>query len=107
MGLLVTAAWLWRLEPGDGHPAGLPDPVLPTGASVGLSFMPLDAKILARVEPREAGAASALLQTLQWLGGTLGLSVLFTVFVQRPGTRPAPRPRCSPRSRRAPSVRAP
>jgi hypothetical protein len=42
--------------------------------------MPLNATILAGVEPREAGAASGLLQTLQWLGGTLGLSILVTVF---------------------------
>ncbi|MEV0209702.1 MFS transporter [Streptomyces sp. NPDC050788] len=81
MGLLVTAAaWLWRLEPGDGYASGLLGPLLLIGIGVGLSFMPLNATILARVEPREAGAASGLLQTLQWLGGTLGLSVLVTVF---------------------------
>ncbi|MFJ6081794.1 MFS transporter [Streptomyces sp. NPDC092369] len=81
MTLLVTAsAWLWRLEPGDGYAAGLLGPLLLIGLGVGLSFMPLNATILARVEPREAGAASGLLQTLQWLGGTLGLSVLVTVF---------------------------
>jgi EmrB/QacA subfamily drug resistance transporter len=81
MGLLVVAtAWLWRLEPGDGYPAGLLGPLLLMGVGVGLSFMPLNATILARIEPREAGAASGLLQTLQWLGGTLGLSVLVTVF---------------------------
>ena len=81
MGLLVAAAaWLWRLEPGDGYPAGLLGPLLLMGIGVGLSFMPLNATILARIEPREAGAASGLLQTLQWLGGTLGLSVLVTVF---------------------------
>ncbi|MFF4797735.1 MFS transporter [Streptomyces sp. NPDC001351] len=81
MGLLVAAAaWLWRLEPGEGYPAGLLGPLLLMGIGVGLSFMPLNATILARIEPREAGAASGLLQTLQWLGGTLGLSVLVTVF---------------------------
>ncbi|WP_406446487.1 MFS transporter [Streptomyces sp. NBC_01613] len=81
MGLLVAAtAWLWRLEPGDGYPAGLLGPLLLMGIGVGLSFMPLNVTILARIQPREAGAASGLLQTLQWLGGTLGLSVLVTVF---------------------------
>ncbi|MCI3277174.1 MFS transporter [Streptomyces cylindrosporus] len=78
--LVVAAAWLWRLEPGDGYAAGLLGPLLLMGAGVGLSFMPLNATILARIEPHEAGAASGLLQTLQWLGGTLGLSVLVTVF---------------------------
>ncbi|MBO4257308.1 MFS transporter [Streptomyces griseorubiginosus] len=81
MALLTTATgWLWRLRPGEGYAAGLLGPLLLIGVGVGLSFMPLNATILARVQSREAGAASGLLQTLQWLGGTLGLSVLVTVF---------------------------
>jgi MFS family permease len=81
MSLIAAAGvWLWRLEPGDGYPSGLLGPLLLLGVGIGLSFMPLNVTILARVEPREAGAASGLLQTLQWLGGTLGLSVLVTVF---------------------------
>ncbi|MFF3411250.1 MFS transporter [Streptomyces sp. NPDC002742] len=76
----VAAGWLWLLEPGDGYLSGLLGPLLVMGLGVGLSFMPLNATILAGIGPREAGAASGLLQTLQWLGGTLGLSVLVTVF---------------------------
>ncbi|MFE2068761.1 MFS transporter [Streptomyces sp. NPDC059467] len=78
--LAVAGGWLWRLRPGDGYATGLLGPLLLLGAGVGLSFMPLNATILARIEPREAGAASGLLQTLQWLGGTLGLAVLVTVY---------------------------
>jgi len=78
--LAVAAGWLWRLEPGDGYLTGLFGPLLLLGVGVGLSFMPLNATILAGIEPREAGAASGLLQTLQWLGGTLGLAILVTVF---------------------------
>ncbi|MFD4569553.1 MFS transporter [Streptomyces sp. NPDC058467] len=78
--LVAAAAWLWRLQPGDGYLTGLFGPLLLMGLGVGLSFMPLNATILAGIEPREAGAASGLLQTLQWLGGTLGLSILVTVF---------------------------
>ncbi|MGX1548905.1 MFS transporter [Streptomyces adustus] len=81
MSLIVAAAgWLWRLHPGDGYAAGLLGPLLLIGVGVGLSFMPLTVTILAGVAPHEAGAASGLLQTFQWLGGTLGLSVLVTVF---------------------------
>ncbi|MFF0016794.1 MFS transporter [Streptomyces sp. NPDC005374] len=75
-----AAIWLWRLDAGDGYLSGLLGPLLLLGVGVGLSFMPLNATILARVQPSEAGAASGLLQTLQWLGGTLGLSVLVTVY---------------------------
>ncbi|MEU6274863.1 MFS transporter [Streptomyces populi] len=78
--ITVAGGWLWRLEPGDGYLSGLLGPLLLMGLGVGLSFLPLNATILAGVEPREAGSASGLLQTLQWLGGTLGLSVLVTVF---------------------------
>lgn len=78
--LVVTGGWLWRLRPGDGYATGLLGPLLLLGVGVGLSFMPLNATILARIESREAGAASGLLQTLQWLGGTLGLAVLVTVY---------------------------
>jgi MFS family permease len=81
MALLVAAAgWLWQLRPDDGYLTGLLGPLVLMGAGVGLSFMPLNVTILAGIEPREAGAASGLLQTLQWLGGTLGLSILVTVF---------------------------
>ncbi|MFD9467490.1 MFS transporter [Streptomyces sp. NPDC060027] len=81
MALIALAAGrLWLLEPGDGYLSGLLGPLLLMGLGVGLSFLPLNATILAGIGPREAGAASGLLQTLQWLGGTLGLSVLVTVF---------------------------
>ncbi|WP_338695260.1 MFS transporter [Streptomyces sp. Q6] len=80
--LLMVAAggWLSRLDLGDGYATGLLGPMLLLGVGVGLSFMPLNATILAGVTPREAGAASGLLQTFQWLGGTLGLAVLVTVY---------------------------
>jgi EmrB/QacA subfamily drug resistance transporter len=81
MALLATsAAWLSQLSPDDGYLTGLLGPLVLMGVGVGLSFMPLNATILAGIEPREAGGASGLLQTLQWLGGTLGLSILVTVF---------------------------
>ncbi|MFD7875201.1 MFS transporter [Streptomyces sp. NPDC059766] len=78
--IIVAAGRLWLLHPGDGYAAGLLGPLLLIGVGVGLSFMPLNVTILAGVAPHEAGAASGLLQTFQWLGGTLGLSVLVTVF---------------------------
>jgi len=78
--LVASAGWLSQLRTGDGYLTGLLGPLVLMGVGVGLGFMPLNATILAGIQPREAGAASGLLQTLQWLGGTLGLSILVTVF---------------------------
>ncbi|WP_075735897.1 MFS transporter [Streptomyces acidiscabies] len=78
--LTASATWLWRIEPGDGYAAGLLGPLLLTGLGIGLCLMPLNATILANVRPHEAGSASGLLQTCQWLGGTVGLTVLVTVY---------------------------
>ncbi|MET8165436.1 MFS transporter [Streptomyces sp. NPDC005329] len=78
--LAGSGAWLWRLGPDDGYATGLLGPLLLLGVGIGLALMPLNATILAKVGPAEAGAASGLLQSLQWLGGTLGLSVLVTVY---------------------------
>ncbi|MEU3246338.1 MFS transporter [Streptomyces sp. NPDC006875] len=78
--IAVAGGLLTRTGPHIGYAAGLLGPMILMGLGVGLSFMPLNATVLAAVGPREAGAASGLLQTLQWLGGTLGLSVLVTVY---------------------------
>lgn len=79
--LIATAElWLARLDAADGYAAGLLGPLVLLGLGTGLVFMPLNATILAGTGPEEVGAASGLLQTLQWLGGTLGLAVLVTAF---------------------------
>ena len=42
--------------------------------------MPLTTAALDGVDPRDAGAASGLVNVMQQLGGSLGLAVLVTVF---------------------------
>ncbi|MGP9021505.1 MFS transporter [Streptomyces sp. BR1] len=80
MSLMVVAGfWLTRLTADGDYVTGVLGPMAVLGVGVGLSFMPLNATILTGVQAADAGAASGLLQTLQWLGGTLGLSVLVTV----------------------------
>ncbi|MGY0023123.1 MFS transporter [Streptomyces sp. YJ-C3] len=78
--MIAAGVWLSRLGTGDGFATGLLGPMLLLGTGVGLSFMPLNATILKDITPSEAGAASGLLQTFQWLGGTLGLAALVTVY---------------------------
>jgi MFS family permease len=50
------------------------------GVGMGLSFVSLTTAGLAGVDPRDAGAASGLINVMQQLGAALGLAVLVTVF---------------------------
>jgi hypothetical protein len=51
-----------------------------TGVSAGLTFMPLTTLALRNVEPEHAGAASGLFQTMQQLGGAVGLAVVASTY---------------------------
>src|SRR5215469_15493672 len=55
-------------------------PMVLLGVGVGSSFLPLSIIVLSGVPGREAGAASGMLQTMQQVGGALGLSILVTAF---------------------------
>jgi EmrB/QacA subfamily drug resistance transporter len=80
-GLIVAACgWLTQVSAGSSYAGSLLGPLLLLGVGVGLSIMPMNMVILSGVAPHEAGAASGLLQTMQWVGGSLGLAVLVTVF---------------------------
>jgi EmrB/QacA subfamily drug resistance transporter len=50
------------------------------GVGNGFAFVPLTAAALAGVEPADSGAASGLVNVAQQVGGSLGLSVLVTIF---------------------------
>jgi EmrB/QacA subfamily drug resistance transporter len=50
------------------------------GVGNGLAFVPLTTAALAGVDPKDAGAASGLVNVMQQVGGSLGLSILVTVF---------------------------
>jgi EmrB/QacA subfamily drug resistance transporter len=55
-------------------------PLLIFGAGNGLAFVPLTTAALDKVAPEDSGAASGLVNVMQQVGGSLGLSVLVTVF---------------------------
>jgi hypothetical protein len=82
-GSLLTVAgllWLTRLHPGTHYLSGVLGPMTVLGTGVGLGFVPLNPVIMSAVPASDAGAAGGALQTMQQLGGTLGLSVLVTVY---------------------------
>ena len=54
-------------------------PLLLFGMGNGLAFVPLTAIALQGVDPKDAGAASGLVNVMQQVGGSLGLAVLVTV----------------------------
>ena len=80
LGLAITFAWLTFLPHTSGYAAGLFGPLILNGMCAALVFMPVTATVLTGVEPQHAGAASGLLQTVQQLGGAVGLAVIVSVY---------------------------
>jgi predicted MFS family arabinose efflux permease len=78
--LVVGLGWLSQLSATSGYVSGLLGPMLLMGIGGGLGFTPLNVIIMSTVPSRDAGAAGGVLQTMQNVGGTLGLAVLVTVF---------------------------
>jgi len=52
-----------------------------TGLGLGLIFAPATASATAGIQPRDAGAASAMVNTAQQIGGSLGTALLNTIAV--------------------------
>jgi EmrB/QacA subfamily drug resistance transporter len=73
-------AWLTQVSVTSSYVSGILGPMLVFGLGMGLLFVPLTIVAVSGVERRESGAASSLLQVMQQVGGSLGLSILVTVF---------------------------
>ena len=71
--------WLSRISEHSTYAGGLLGPMLVTGAGLGILFMPLPLVALSKVEDRDAGLASSLVNTGQQVGGSIGLAILGTV----------------------------
>ncbi|NEB80237.1 MFS transporter [Streptomyces sp. SID14478] len=78
----VTIGLVWQsmVDVGSSYAGGVLGPMLIFGFGMGLNFVTLTVTAVAGVAPHDAGAASALLNTTQQVGGSLGLSILTTVF---------------------------
>jgi EmrB/QacA subfamily drug resistance transporter len=79
---LVALATLWftQISISSHYAPAIVVPMILLGVGVGSSFLPLSIIVLSGVPGREAGAASGMLQTVQQVGGALGLSILVTAF---------------------------
>jgi EmrB/QacA subfamily drug resistance transporter len=71
--------WLSRITEHSSYTGGLLGPSILTGAGLGMLFMPLTLVALSKVQDRDAGLASRLVNTGQQVGGSIGLAILGTV----------------------------
>jgi len=81
----VAMGLLLGVDSGTGYFTGVFPSLLLMGLGMGSSFMPITVLALNGVEPEHTGSASGLLQTMQQLGGAVGLAVVASVFAGRSG----------------------
>lgn len=72
--------WQTLISPDSSYVSGVLGPMLLFGFGMGLNFVTLTLTAVSGVAQHEAGAASSLLNASQQVGGSLGLSILVTVF---------------------------
>ncbi|ARE74014.1 MFS transporter [Streptomyces sp. Sge12] len=73
-------AWLTQIDVHSTYLGSILGPMLLFALGMGLQFVSLTLMALSNVTDRESGAASGLLNTMQQVGGSLGLSILVTVY---------------------------
>ncbi len=81
-GLLLASAatvWLTTLELDSGYPGDVLPRLLALGLSFGLIIAPAVNLATAGVDPRDAGVGSAVVNTVQRIGGAVGIAFLSTV----------------------------
>jgi EmrB/QacA subfamily drug resistance transporter len=77
---MIGLFWQTLISSDSSYAGGVLGPMLLFGFGMGLNFVTLTITAVSGVAPHEAGAASGLLNTTQQVGGSLGLSILTTVF---------------------------
>jgi len=81
-GLLATGGmiWLTQLRIDSSYPAMILPALVMLAVGMGCVFVPLGNTSLTGVANHDAGVASAMVNTTQQIGGSLGVAVLNTVF---------------------------
>ncbi|MGH3247528.1 MAG: MFS transporter, partial [Trebonia sp.] len=80
-------AWLSRIGLHSAYLSAVAPPMVLIGIGQGLAFAPMTSAGIARVDGKDAGAASGLVNTFHQLGSALGLSVVTAIGVAAtPGT---------------------
>ena len=76
-----------RLDVNSSYATDLLPPMLIMSVGMGLIFVPLTLLALSAVPDEESGITSAVLNTMQQIGGTLGLAVLATIAANATSAR--------------------
>jgi EmrB/QacA subfamily drug resistance transporter len=81
-GLLATAgmAWLTQLDLNSGYVTHILPSFVAISLGMGMLFVPLASTSLTGVADHDAGVASAMVNTTQQIGGSLGTALLNTIF---------------------------
>ena len=81
-GVLTTAAmiWLTTLDQNSSYLTHILPSFIAMSLGMGLLFVPLSATALSGIGNHDAGVASALLNSTQQVGGSLGTALLNTIF---------------------------
>ncbi|MER5277163.1 MFS transporter [Streptomyces sp. NPDC002809] len=80
--IIIGLLWLSQMTPSTGY-SFVVVPTLLCGIGVGIAFTSLNFTVLAGLPPQNAGAAAGMLQTMQQVGGALGIAVLSTIYISR------------------------
>ncbi|WP_053761393.1 MULTISPECIES: MFS transporter [Streptomyces] len=78
--VVIGLGWQTFISPDSSYLGGVLGPMLIFGFGMGLNFVTATVTAVSGVAQHEAGAASGLLNATQQVGGSLGLSILTTVF---------------------------
>ncbi|MGW0997006.1 MFS transporter [Streptomyces sp. NPDC002520] len=78
--VVIGLVWQTFITPDSSYLGGVLGPMLVFGFGMGLNFVTVTVTAVSGVAQHEAGAASGLLNATQQVGGSLGLSILTTVF---------------------------
>ncbi|MGW0662563.1 MFS transporter [Streptodolium elevatio] len=82
-GALLAAgglAWLTQIDVNSTYLGSVLGPIVVFGLGMGMQFVSLTLMAVSNVAEQDTGAASGLLNATQQVGGSLGLSILVTVY---------------------------
>jgi hypothetical protein len=78
--IFIGMLWMSRASESTTYLTGVVGPLILFGVGAGAAFTALPAVIMSDVSGKHAGSAASVLEAMQWIGFTLGISVLVTIF---------------------------